>query len=426
MDYKKLEKEINNKNSFYVRIRSKKDQDGFVYYNGFKMFKILDSGVIEYENDIKKFLKFNSYNIKIDNIKNDINENRKAFYDDFSLCEMIIEKGSLADTYSDKYNNVINTLKKYSTSSSDSKIFKFINLSIDDEYEIYKAIYTDNIVTNGEASFNYNVVKIINTKFNMSNKKEITIDNIDEIAEKMSSSYEKSKIDKEKKYQHLFLKNIKNNKELFGDKSCICSFEEEYYIDEINNDGRIDCIFYNKDKNNIKDIYLIELKVDTTVFAGKNGIHKHLLYIKNIPNFDKKNNTNFYDNLLDRINYRNKVLDPSSEVLKYDERYEKHFYIVLGQSDVKKTSGIISSFKTLNTKKNNEMARPVTLKNIPGIEEYSKFNKKTIKELFDTFDKKSIDIKLFIDNNHWDKTTTDFNPQYIDYSKYLYEEKNDE
>ena len=146
----------------------------------------------------------------------------------------------------------------------------------------------------------------------------------------LTSFYEEyTHLEMEKKYQHLFLLNIKNDVEngylhqnVFGKKEII-PFEEEYYINYPG--GRIDCIFYAVNDNLITDIYLIELKVDSKVLGGTNGIPTHLSDIDDIDD------NVFYSTLLEYINERNQILNDKYIPYNYSEDFNKHFFVIVGR-----------------------------------------------------------------------------------------------
>ena len=202
-------------------------------------------------------------------------------------------------------------------------------------------------------------------------------------------------------YNNCEFKGIFNNK--------VIPFECEYYIDEVKQDGRIDVVFYSVNSTNnidtLTDLYLIELKVDTKVLGESNGVHKHLLDIKNI----KSMNNNFYNDLEKRIKYRYNF--ENNKELKIG-KYQTHFYIIIGQCD-KSTKGILQSLKTLNAIKENKLKRKVELNG-----DYEKYNNTPVKDILGEIEK-DIDIQLFIDTNPWIADSNVFKPHFENFTDIL-------
>lgn len=400
--YKGLEKKFNDiENNFYVRIREEKSRDGFVYYDGFKLTQIKRDGTLKFDDENKKFLRFNSSNIKREDTMKKLKENRDFFYNNYNLSKLVLTKGIVADSYIQSYNEIIDFIKKYAYSyDKDNLTFLFNNLSIEDEREIFNKIYS---IKGKKNNKEYYIVSKKEDNYNKSGPQNITMEQLKNNAKKLCSFYEENtKIDLEKKYQHKFLLYKFEKGNLFNKE--VHSFEEEYYIDEDNKDGRIDCIFYAAEGNYISDIYLIEIKVDTKVFAGKNGLHKHILDIMNIDN----KNDRFYEELIKRINYRNQVLGKYSKY-KYKDNFNKHFYFVVGRYE----DSIDRIIKCLNRMNNLDKVKGMV--KLSG--DYEEYGSLPIKDICNEVD--GFTIKLFIDQN--DNNLDDaFTPVYKDYTDDLF------
>lgn len=148
---------------------------------------------------------------------------------------------------------------------------------------------------------------------------------------------EQTKTEKEKKYQHLFMK-FSNLERKIKDFENIYRFEEEYSTDELNSSekGRIDCVFAKINKETSKngyntEIYLIELKVDEKVIDGTNGVHKHLIDIQNLCK-NKSTFENFLTQLKLRIEYRRKELNEEPIEIKIDPK-NIHFWTIIAISN---------------------------------------------------------------------------------------------
>ena len=422
-----LEEKILNEDGFYLRIRKEETINGIVYYNGFKPFTIDKNKKIK--PDLKKFLSINSKNITKTTkkeLEETIIKKRKDIYGKFELTEVYFEKGKVCNSKeitqetknksNQKYNEILESIKEELKDAVEinEKRIKIKKTSYEVEYKILDYLYNKSKI-NGEYNNNkkqtFSVFKIKPPKYSMILKNNIELDKMCEDIKMLISKYEDyTDIEKEKKYQHFFLIHDFNKteyKDIFNEN--VLPFECEYYIDEKKKDGRIDAIFYSYKDKTITDLYLIELKVDTKVLGGSNGIHKHLLDIKNI----NKLNHNFYNDLEARIKYRHEFI--YKQDLEFEKNYNKYFYIITGQCDTTKKE-IINSLKTLNNIKKDKLERKVDLK-----ENYAEYNNKPVKNILKEINN-DIKIKLFIDENTWNKKIDSFNPNYKDYT-YLLEDK---
>jgi len=242
----------------------------------------------------------------------------------------------------------------------------------------------------------------------------------------------------EKKYQHQFMLSKKTNKlfKTLKENKNVFPFEQEYYIIEKDNkkyfkkmdgNGRIDAIYLGLENNKVKDIYLIELKVNENVVGGENGVHKHLDNIRDL--FDEKNNKAkdiFFENILKRFKTRMEILEnnnieiPSLKNLKY------HFYTIIAFTDTLETNKITKQKENIvafSEEFNNHYQNVVNiLKDFK--EEKTSFNleknilpdkyknsnmllPKIVKDI-----EKNCDVKLIFDMNKWLKE--EYDPSFID------------
>lgn len=115
-------------------------------------------------------------------------------------------------------------------------------------------------------------------------------------------------------------------------------------------------------------------------------------------------NKNFYVQLLNRINYRNKILYGDNNKLEYAKELKKHFYIIIGKTKtedkIKKTITALND-KTSNVYKN-------VMKNIT--DKYKK-EMTVIKDIYENCSNEIDDIQLFVDDNIWYVNDL-FNPNY--------------
>lgn len=149
----------------------------------------------------------------------------------------------------------------------------------------------------------------------------------------------------EKQYQQKLMNIMNDNKKraklckkFFGSEDAK-PFEMEYslYSKEENEKsqsvtkGRIDNIFVKKDT-----LIMVELKMGTSVIAGTNGIHKHLLDLCNIF----ENNKNVLKEISNVINNRDRIINQNQQIKKYsisennstNLKY-KQYYIICGYDE---------------------------------------------------------------------------------------------
>lgn len=391
--------EFDQQDNFYIRIREKKKAE--VYYNGIEPFKISNNELTDFN---ERLFVFNSTNIN--NAKNDLitclKNNREKFYDKFELKSICFEKGTYSISHEKEFVSSLNEVQAVLENGKykiDGK-----RLTIEDEYSILKKIWVD------YKRATSNLFQGIELKWNKQPKK-IGIEDIKKFVPKLIKDYfEYTKPEIEKYYQHLFLlykdELCLRSKKMFS-KNNVKPFEEEYYIDEINKDGRIDCIFYKDDQTFITNIYLIEIKVDTNVIGNSNGLHKHLLDIRHINDM----NEDFYKTIIERINYRNKILYNCNTELEAATNLKKHFFIVIGRNN-SSVEKIESSIIDLSDETS------ALYKNVQ-----SKINKKyqdEVEPLFKIYEKcqEDIEVKLFVDQTKWNVSDT-FEPNYEDCTKWL-------
>lgn len=397
--------EFDQKDNFYIRIR--KDKAAEVYYNGIEPFKISNN---ELSNLNECLFVFNSTNISANknNFISTLKNNREKFYDKFELKAIYFEKGSYGISHEEEFKTA---LKKVGAVLENGK-YKIDgkNLNIEDEYSILKKIWVDCKKSNS------NLFKKVKFKFNKK-RKELTLEEIKRTVPELVKDYFKyTKPEIEKYYQHLFLlykdENDLRKKRLFSNK-IVKPFEEEYYIVEKkekvknNNFGRIDCVFYTDDGEYITDIYLIEIKVDTNVIGGSNGLHKHLLDICHINDM----NENFYKDIIDRINDRNEILYKSHTQLKMSKDLKKYFFIVIGRNN-SSIEDIEQNIKYLNDEKSSlykGVKKKINKKYKNEVEPLTKIYEKCLE---------NVDVKLFVDQTKWNVNNT-FEPDYKDFTQWI-------
>ncbi len=230
------------------------------------------------------------------------------------------------------------------------------------------------------------------------------LNNFNSAVENAILAYEKNtKEELEKKYQHYFMlsKMLQNN----GLPKCQ-AFEEEYYTFESDGEknegkdrGRIDCIFLEPKKSQ-SEIYLIELKVNEGVIGKVNdleehGINTHLYDIdKLLKNDDKLNLNDFLKNIVNRYNYRNKILGNFNRIHD-SEKCNLHYWIICAingkdfDEEQKHAKKVLNKIKKLE--KDDVMNK---LKVVNFLKENS--NEYYLK----TYDGKRCDIKLLF--NVWE------------------------
>lgn len=398
---------FSQKDNFYVRIREGKSSE--VYYNGIEPFKISNNKLKNINEDL---FVFNSTNIK-NSIKNNnkddlikcLKYNRNVFYDLFEVKSINFEKGAMAFKNEEKFNNVLKELGAVEVKNNRYEI-NIKNLSIEDEYSLLKTIWID--YKKGRSNLFRDV------RFDLNKlEKELTLQKIkkEDVINLIKDYFAYTKIEKEKYYQHLFLldKDEKSlRKKIMFFNNDVKPFEEEYYIAETKDgDGRIDCIFYKEMDGYVTDIYMIEIKVDTGVIGGTNGLHKHLLDILHINDMSK--DKDFYGKIIDRINYRNE------EKLKVAENLEKHFFIVIGRSN-SSLEKVKKAIRNLNDETSSlyiKVKEKIDEKYKNKVEPLNKIYEKCLKD---------VDVKLFVDQTKWN-VSDNFKPNYEDFTKWLKDEK---
>lgn len=394
-----------NINTYNTRIRKGKASE--VYYNGFKVFTsdgntvdIIDNMFCMNSTCLNKVIK----NEKIKDYLKELKSLRDYFFTSFKIKSIKFDLGEANNINWQQRNEI-----KQLGIDLEKKVYYFEETSIEKEFEILKVMFHD--YKHG----NSNVFKNLKITYDYIHKEMDIYDAIKKIPDLVKMYVTYTKYEKEKYYQHLFLLNLNNDKineesyrTIFGDKDVI-PFEEEYYIvdgKESDNNGRIDCVFYSKNGKSITDIYLIELKVDTGVIGGANGIHKHLLDIEHIDELNKS----FFDNLIERINYRNECLDNEKYIPLDGKNYNAHFYIIIGKnkSSNDQIESKVKSLRDINSSTYNEVKKE--------IQKYSN-EVDRIQEIYKVANKK-MEIKLFIDDNIWN-LDDNFNPNFIDKTDWI-------
>ena len=334
-DYLKTIKELNS-SGFYIRLRKEKNRDGKVYYDGYNPFILDKNGKIKLQID--KFLRLNSTNIKKSlekknkqELMSTLKNSRHLFYENYILTKITFTKGKkISDEKWERAARKLEDMVKVQIKKKQENYIINCNIeNINLEYDIAKLMYHDykkgreNIFKN--ITFDYKSVP-----------KKLTLEKIKTNSQKLIKNYEIfTKIELEKKYQHQFLLHHHQDTNLFPTE--VIPFEEEYYITEgentkkfkLDNNGRIDCIFYSITKENkLTDLYLIEIKVDDKVIDAKNqpGILEHLQDINTLMT-NQELKSYFLTTLIDNINYRRETLGEKRIV---EEKVKIHFYTVIG------------------------------------------------------------------------------------------------
>lgn len=240
----------------------------------------------------------------------------------------------------------------------------------------------------------------------------------------------KGKDSNEKKYQHTFMLNAineKNLKNFFGIESKnieLYPFEQEYGITNYNKDraknpdgqtekeigyksGRVDCVFYSVEENKLKDIYLIELKIDSGVIGGENGVYTHLDDIDSLFSCDKIDQISTlkgfikyrYENYDSNKKLDNKKLDITGEV-------RIHFYTVFAYTDETEKEIIERFMKQASLDGNTDIYYSVKKMKHCRLHEVYTTNKYDVKFFFDVVKKTfspreenstAKDISIFVD-----------------------------
>lgn len=435
---KKIEKELifHNEKNFFVRIRPDSNKDGFVYYNGIKVYTVNSRGIKANIN----LLKFNETNLlkvkngekKKDDLISVLSSERDYYYKNLKVKKISFQAGEVAkdnkklndalneiDIFVKKItrNNISGTLyckKEHIINEKTMKklkdpyieyYYEFENgISINDEYEIAKKLFLE--FKEKKYDKEYNIFKEI--KFTL---KEFVVEDNDKKMETIDSKIKRyishtetfvknyfnyTKFEDEKKYQHTFLLNADKTDLLKGARY----FEEEYNIKDDSKNGRIDCIFYKINGNLITDIYLIELKVNEKVLGGSNGIHKHLTDIRN--NIDDHE----FEHIKDLINYRETVLNDKITNYSLASNFNKYFYIIIAWE---------------KDKLNDVMTRLEELNNLDSSiykqEDMKNYQNTTIKDIYKTVN--NVKVKIFIDKKRWDKSSDNLDSEFEDKYDYI-------
>lgn len=436
---------------FYLRIREYSND--IAYFNGIKAFEISKNDDKTVRITIPKDIyKLNATNVKkskdneTDIIK--LLNNLKNKYFDEKLTKIIIRKG----TYSYDKNNHLKTIKAFENirKSLEKNLKHFENELNDDvvnkilysfdnnknSYEIKVTSYNDDL--NIERIFiensgrKYGLAKPIFKYKKTTHDKVIEVEDLYKDTKNAIEKYENyTKINLEKKYQQQFI--LEANRFFLTNMH---SFEEEYYIKEkkteiTSNDdknGRVDVILYKRDGNILKDLYLIELKVDDKVIVGDNGILIHLDDIKSLlmkTNFNNIDKNNFFYMLKDRIEYRIKTLENSDFKFKNSKNkidYNIHFYTIMAFTNNESKGQVIKYLKSFKTK---EGINDLIESRKPCKNDNEKFKNKNIYDICNPI-KEKCDIKFFFDECNWNKETTYFTPNFKDVTNIYFEGINNE
>lgn len=443
-------------NDFIIRIRE--DSNDIVYYNGNKAFELVKDE--EDKEKIKKIIirdnifNFNSKNIAnidINKLKEELQNSRKNIqkYTDIRILKSVTLQIS-ANTYKkilndkkemqdfelrinklqtaiekdyEKYINpkelniekVKETFEKKLKNKKEQSILeykiylknntkfaientdKYIKDTISIEYLFIKeCIFEDNNTIKNNSRFK--IPQFYKEAIEHKENDILDLKELENEIKKAIDNYETyTKMDVEKKYQHIFMtSNILADKyETFKD---IYRFEEEYYTDEgikSNDKGRIDCVFVKINENISEneldaELYLIELKVDSKVIGGSNGVNKHLIDIEKITN-----NKKFITNLQKRINYRREVLKEGKAIKLNPNKI--HFWTIIAISDKKQAKKVAKML--FDNLMNEEYIKNNMKKKTNKMPKESLVLNEQIKQVKD----KEVDVKFLFDK--WDYNT---------------------
>ena len=366
MDINEIRKYFYESNDYVIRIRKNKDGEvaDIVYYRGIKIFTItktqlaLSEKIFNINDKIYKKSKKNKKATAKALIN--IREKIKGFLKVKGTANIAFkESDSEAYSKEDKENAIKEIEGKIRNNKELSKYFEFVkdkdkytlkltqNCEPEEPAEIECDVlecFVSDYAHRGwkKPAFNLFEAKIKLNKLYINNGRLVLgkngdIDITDKAVQEAVKTYEKYAYEAEKNYQHLFMtdEKIKYKADEFKD---ILRFEEEYYIADRTDSGRIDNIFikYNGDKT--ADLYLIELKYGNKVLDGDHGIIDHLEDIKDLMSDKAKlSRSDFMDKLIARINYRTEQINEISNK-KYDEINSfrnVYFWIVIGYSNDK-------------------------------------------------------------------------------------------
>ncbi len=391
MELKELRNYFYKHKDYVIRIR--KDSPDIVYYHGNKAFVILKK---DEKHDYERLTLIPNIFLINDATLKQIEKNHPNISDE-ELKEKVVDtlsimRNSIKDLMFIKDNakiklkkssspsfdkeDVINNLDNILNSFSYAKYFKkegnSLELNRSDledltslEYDIfyafvrddkYKTLKSSNGMRNGwnKPDFDlYGFKEIpISSLYVKENNKLVLINDITNInVNEAIEQYEKSAYEEEKNYQYLFMIDEDTINSKHEDFKNIIHFEQEYYnyekgYNKVDDEkGRIDVVFLNTNDRKEGDVYLIELKYNDNVLDGSNGIHKHLIDIEKVINF---NSQNFKDNIIKRVNYRFKELDINKEIESINNI---NFWIVIGYEEDKKDT-INMMLKDFNDSKN--------------------------------------------------------------------------
>ena len=431
-DYFRNTNNGNNK-QFFIKTRpaSEEDSKDIVYYNGIEAFSIdkkyrisirpniflfnkdgivhareqknneSDIKDIYYENkiEIMKYVHIKYKHIEISKTKT---FNEKTF-DRVKKIYEILKKNK---EYFIDFDGRMNERDFYEKFSNKGKWqFKFCELLLNDdtlrklnslEFAIIKAcIFDDNLVWSNDSGISKPIISIsldVDSEMVLQNSDSIT--KFTNIISSCINSYESlTGEEMEKKYQHQFM--INNRMSFFQN---LYPFDEEYYTEEKdtkskNNRGRIDCVYLKFNGDCLYDIYLIELKVNNKVISGSNGIHKHLIDIKNLVTDDLKLSP-FIMRIVKRyVDRENKEIKISSE-LKF------HFYTYIAFTSDKEREKAKKLLQKLDTEEYiNELIQKPKDDN-DRIPAESLIISKQIQVV-------PCDTRIYLDKNDWNKNIVD-------------------
>lgn len=352
-------KQINKRKEPFEKciIRIRENMNDLVYYKGNKAFEIDKEGKIKIDNnvykcntsDIANYLKKHEKAISndskdriklCDDIVNKKVENTKEISDyiDFSMNKIEYEYVDKSNFSKEKFDGGLKKFKadmkemlpEITLKQNKNNVIEFDKITNYIDILKIQCLFIIDVkideTTSKTSKRTIKSPKFDNFELNVNEEKVKTIDDFKSLFKIIKTNIKgySGKEEIEKKYQHQFMLKECEAKDIFCNEKYtelegVEYFEQEYSIinkdrEVINKngkkkkkDGRVDCVFYRVENNRLAEIYLIELKVDSRVILGSNGVMTHLDDIKYFINDDAQKNK-----LCTNIKYR------------YDEIYNQN------------------------------------------------------------------------------------------------------
>lgn len=422
--------------NFLLRVREKNDEENIAYYSGTKAFTVEDK-----EDYILLNFPTNTYQCNITTISKceslqELKNYRESLY---KLCQNMTDfynfsmpcirycyaKAFSLDEIKNRKDKFIEKAKQYGVDvlEEDKKI-KFegkmsaYQIIMMQYYFLFYMVFDINKNKDSTIKLNRRYDTLSNIKFDFKatyrknrRTKEYKINKFKKTIVDSLDHYKGANL-LEKRYQHNFMLQGKNSNIFLNTNRSLEPFEEEYEIVntnriEINEEtgeektkgGRIDCIFYDYQNLHLKNIYLLEMKVNDPVILKSQGVLTHLDDIKEFLN-DKDQ----VNKLIQRIQYRHRLLyDEELDTFLFVQKYEEkkaniHFYTIIGYTDDKKLKATINKLNKLIDEKSVESLN----NNIP---KWAISEKQTIPKIMKEINQNypNSEIKFFRELTKWNK-----------------------